>query len=140
MSIMSVSQRSAQIWSVLGLAARNRQILTYQMVGKLVGVPARGLGQLLEPIQSYCLLHNLPPLTILVVLEETGLPSTGFSAALASELPKKQLEVFAFDWIKHMAPKPDDLDQAVKERPSRGREDTESRRPMSEGWAEPRLS
>ncbi len=61
MSITSASKRAAQIWSVLGLAARNRQILTYQMLGKLIGVPARGLGYLLEPIQSYCLLNELPP-------------------------------------------------------------------------------
>ena len=98
-AIMSAPKRAAQIWAVLGLAARNRQILTYQMVGKLIGVPARGLGHLLEPIQSYCLLNDLPPLTILVVLEETALPSKGFSAASASELAKKQLEVFAFDWL-----------------------------------------
>ncbi len=120
MSIMSVPQRAAQIWSVLGLAARNRQILTYQMLGKLIGVPARGLGHLLEPIQSYCLINNLPPLTILVVLEETGLPSRGFSAASAGDLAKEQLDVFALDWIEHGAPKPEELEQAVKERPSRG--------------------
>ncbi len=120
MSIMSASERAAQIWSVLGLAAHNRQILTYQMLGKLIGVPARGLGHLLEPIQSYCLLNKLPPLTILVVLEGTGLPSSGFSAASAGELARKQLEVFAFDWIEHGAPKPNELEQAVKELPSRG--------------------
>ncbi len=119
MSIMSAFERATQIWAVLGLAARNRQILTYQMVGKLIGVPARGLGHLLEPIQSFCLLNKLPPLTILVVLEETGLPSSGFSAASAGELAKKQLEVFAFDWIEHGAPKPKELEQAVKELPSR---------------------
>ena len=120
MSIMSAPQRAAQIWSVLGLAARNRQILTYRMVGKLIGVPARGLGHLLEPIQSYCLLNKLPPLTILVVLGDSGMPSTGFSAAPASDLARKQLEVFAYDWIEHGAPRPDELEQAVKELPSRG--------------------
>ena len=126
MSIMSASVRAAQIWSVLGLAARNRQILTYSMLGKLIGVPARGLGHLLEPIQSYCLINKLPPLTILVVLEETGLPSSGFSAATAGELAKKQLDVFAFDWLEHGAPTPDELERAVKERPSRGTDNTDS--------------
>jgi len=90
------------------------------MVGKLIGVPARGLGHLLEPIQSYCLLNDLPPLTILVVLEDTGLPSKGFSAASAGELAKKQLEVFAFDWFEHGAPKPDELEKAAIDLPSRG--------------------
>src|SRR6267378_7828397 len=71
MAIMSAGERAAQIWAVLALAARNRQILTYEIVGRLIGVPARGLGHLLEPIQSYCLVKGLPPLTILVVQEGT---------------------------------------------------------------------
>ncbi len=115
MAIMSAAERAAQIWAVLGLAARNRQILTYKMVGRLIGVPAHGLGQLLEPIQSFCLLNQLPPLTILVVLEKTGLPSTGFSGAPADELARQQLDVFAFDWIEHGAPTPDELAQAADE-------------------------
>ena len=76
MSIMKATERASQIWAVLALAARNRQILTYEIVGRLIGVPARGLGHLLEPIQSYCLLKDLPPLTILVVQETTGLPGS----------------------------------------------------------------
>lgn len=120
MAIMSAAERAAQIWPALALAARNRQILTYEIVGRLIGVPARGLGHLLEPIQSYCLLKDLPPLTILVVQEGTGLPGAGFSAASADELSKKQLEVFGFDWLQHGAPTPDQLASAVQERPSRG--------------------
>ena len=41
MAIMSAGERAAQIWAVLALAARNRQILTYEIVGRLIGVPAR---------------------------------------------------------------------------------------------------
>lgn len=120
MSIMTASERASQIWGVLGLAARNRQILTYEMVGRLIGVPARGLGHLLEPIQSYCLTNGLPPLTILVVQEATGLPGPGFSAANAGEYARKQLDVFAFDWMEHGAPTPEALGRAASERPSRG--------------------
>ena len=122
MPIMSVPERAAQIWSVLALAARNRQILTYRMVGRLVGVPARGLGPLLEPIQSYCLLRRIPPLTILVVKEETGVPGSGFSAASAEQFGKSQLDVFEYDWIAHGAPRPTDLEKAVKTRPSRAKQ------------------
>ena len=119
MAIMNAPERAAQIWAVLALAARNRQILTYEMVGKLIGVPARGLGHLLEPIQSYCLLKSLPPLTIIVVQEGTGFPGSGFSAASANEFSKKQLEVFDFDWLDHGAPTPAQLETAAKEKPSR---------------------
>jgi|SRR6266511_4625313 len=120
MAIMSAAERAAQIWSVLALAAHNRQILTYEIVGRLIGVPARGLGHLLEPIQSYCLVNKFPPLTILVVQEGTGIPGSGFTAASANEFSKKQLEVFAFDWLDHGAPTPEDLANAAAERPSRG--------------------
>ncbi len=118
MAIMSTGERAAQIWAVLALAARNRQILTYEIVGRLIGVPARGLGQLLEPIQSYCLVKDLPPLTILVVQEGTGIPGSGFSAASANEFSKKQLDVFG--WLDHGAPTPEELSAAVTRRPSRG--------------------
>ena len=120
MAIMSAGERAAQIWAVLALAARNRQILTYEIVGRLIGVPARGLGHLLEPIQSYCLVKDLPPLTILVVQEGTGTPGSGFSAASANEFSKKQLDVFGFDWLDQGAPTPEELSAAVTQRPSRG--------------------
>jgi hypothetical protein len=113
---MRASERAAQIWAVLALAARNRQVLTYPLVSKLIGVPHAGLGQLLEPIQSYCLIHNLPPLTILVVSSESGLPGLGFIAA--KDIPKNQQDVFNFDWLAHGAPSPEILANAVERRPS----------------------
>ena len=113
---MRTHERAAQIWSVLALAARNRQVLSYGLVSKLIGVPQAGLGQLLEPIQSYCLLHNLPPLTILVVSEQTGMPGAGFIAA--NDIPSTQQQVFAFDWLGHGAPQPERLADAVAKRPS----------------------
>jgi hypothetical protein len=73
---------------------------------------------MLEPIQSYCLLKKLPPLTALVVSDSTGLPGTGFIAA--AEIPKALVDVFAYDWLKHGAPKPEEFAAAVAERPSNG--------------------
>src|SRR5438309_9559373 len=102
---MTIYERAAQIWPALALAARNRQVLTYDIVGRLIGVPRQGLGRLLEPIQSYCLLNRLPPLTILVVGEETGIPGIGFIAA--QNIPRTQVEVFAFDWLEPGAPTPE---------------------------------
>jgi hypothetical protein len=115
---MTIPERAAQIWAVLALAARNRQVLTYDIVSNLVGIPRQGLGKPLEPIQSYCLLKKLPPLTILVVSEDTGLPSSGFTAA--EDIPKTQLGVFKHDWLKGGPPTPEQLEQAVKELPSNG--------------------
>lgn len=115
---MTTSERAAQIWSVLALAARNRQILTYNMIAKLTGIAQVGLGQCLEPIQSYCLLRKLPPLSILVVREKSGLPGVGFIAA--QDIPTAQQEVFSFDWLDHGGPSSDDFERAVRERPSDG--------------------
>jgi hypothetical protein len=115
---MSVNDRAAQIWSVLSLAAHNRQVLTYDMVAKLTGIARMGLGQCLEPIQSYCLVHDLQPLTILVVSEKTGMPGVGFIAA--QDIPRAQQEVFKYDWLAHGGPTPERFEQAVRERPSNG--------------------
>ena len=42
---MTQYERAAQIWSVLAWSATNRQELTYDITGRLIGVPARGLGR-----------------------------------------------------------------------------------------------
>lgn len=113
---MNASERAAQIWPVLALAARNRQVLTYGILGGLIGVPTAGLGQLLEPIQSYCLLNQLPPLTILVVSKDTGLPGSGFVAV--SDIPRHQSRVFEHDWLAAAHPTPEQLAAAMRELPS----------------------
>jgi hypothetical protein len=115
---MNASERAAQIWSVLAWAARNRQVLTYDIIGRLIGMPRPAIGRMLEPIQSYCLVHGLPPLSILVVSEQTGLPGGGFVAA--SDIPATQQQVFVFDWIHHGCPASEDFHDAVTKRPSNG--------------------
>ena len=98
----------------------NRQMLTYGILSKLIGVPTAGLGQLLEPIQSYCLLEGLPPLTILVVQKESGLPGVGFTGANAAEYGKAYMEVYNEDWLGHGNPQPEKLEEAVLKQPSNG--------------------
>ncbi len=123
MAIMSVAERAAQIWPVLALAATHRQVLTYSILGRLIGVPARGLGHMLEPIQAYCVEKQLPPLTIIVVLEETGLPGSGFTAESSAALfAKRQMEVFQFEWLGHAAPTPEALAAAAEGHSSIGEE------------------
>jgi len=117
---MTRSERACQIWGVLAWAARNRQSLTYASLSKLIGVPATGLGKLLEPIQSFCILKRLPPLTILVVQVSTGLPGSGFTAASVSEYAKAHMKVFRFDWLEYGNPGPEKLEEAVQRRPSNG--------------------
>ncbi len=127
---MTQYERAAQIWSVLVWAATNRQELTYDIVGRLIGVPRQGLGRLLEPIQSYCLVQQLPPLTLLVVSEVNGQPSPGFTAT--QEIPQERQQVFGFNWLDHPAPTPELLEQAVQQQPSNGVAATANQAPLAQ--------
>lgn len=115
---MTAPERASQIWPVLLLAAKNRQILNYELLSDLIGVPRAGLGQLLEPIQSYCLLNGLPALTVLVVSNKTGLPGPGFVAA--KDIPATLMKVFKKDAKEWPKPTPKELADAVRKRPSNG--------------------
>ena len=45
---MKNPERATQVWSVLALAATNRQLLTYEQVGSLTGIAQVGLGEFLH--------------------------------------------------------------------------------------------
>ncbi len=109
---MNIYQRAAQFWAVLALAASNRQILTYKMLSSLVGMPMAALGGMLEPIQTFCQKKKLPPLTVLVVQQESGLPGIGFIAA--ADIPRAQADVFNYDWISFGSPNPENIKGIVE--------------------------
>lgn len=115
---MSRFDQTACIWPLLVFAAENRRVLTYDLLGRLIGVREHDLGPLLEPIQSYCILKGRPPLTSIVVNARSGLPGEGFIAA--SNLPQAQAETFLFDWLAYPAPSRDDYREAVRKLPSLG--------------------
>jgi hypothetical protein len=71
--------------------------LNYDIIRQATGLVRPSIGQMLAPIQDYCLKRKLPPLTILVVSESTGLPGSGFIAA--QDIPKAQQAVFKYDWL-----------------------------------------
>jgi putative restriction endonuclease len=99
---MTQHERAVQLWSILVLAARNRQILTYDLVSQLSGLPRHTIGQRLAPVQDYCVACKLPPLTVLVVSEDTGMPGDGFIAA--ADIPAAQAKVFSHNWFGKAAP------------------------------------
>lgn len=118
---MKLHERAWQVWPVLTSAARNRQILTYELLGRLTGMHAAGLGAVLEHVQSYCLLKKLPPLSAIVVSKETGLPSPGFVAT--KDVPRAFNEVFGHDWLSAACPTPVELSESVRVLPSNGQLD-----------------
>lgn len=94
--------------------------LTYKRLGELIGAGPMSLGGWLEPIQSYCLLKELPPLTVLVVRDSDGMPGSGFVAAEPMAVPEAQTRVFRHDWSSSPPPKTEAFAQALRERPSNG--------------------
>jgi len=74
---MNNEQRSIQIWSILVMAATNKQILTYEIIKALTGLHLPAIGRALFPIQYYCESKSLPRLTVLVVRKNTGMPGDG---------------------------------------------------------------
>ncbi len=104
---VNVNQRAMQMWAILVLAARNRQILSYGLLAKAVGAPPVAIGGFLEPVQRYCMARTLPPLTALVVNVEDGIPGDGFIGA--KDVPAAQMQVFAYDWLAERAPSADDF-------------------------------
>lgn len=117
---MTREERAIQIWPLLTFAASLRMTLTYRRLGELIGAGPMSLGGWLEPIQSYCLVKDLPPLTVLVVRDSDGMPGSGFVAAEATAVPEAQTTVFRFDWTSMPPPKPNELARALVERPSNG--------------------
>ncbi len=116
---MNRFQRAFQIWPLLALCAHLRRTLSYQELGSLIGVPPAGLGQLLEPIQSYCLKKRYPALSSLVVGGETGIPGAGFIAA--KDTPGEHSRVFNFDWMSKAPPTPEKLEKATMALPTNGK-------------------
>jgi hypothetical protein len=114
---MTRSGRAQQLWSLLVLAAASRQILTYDIVAKASGVVRPSIGDFLRPIQQYCTERGLPPLTALVVSEQTGLPGEGFIAA--ADVPSAQMRVFQHRWLDAVAPTSEQLEDAYSRAPQK---------------------
>ena len=100
---MTREQRAQQLWSILVLAARNRQVLTYSIVGTACGVPPPSLGDFLRPVQQYCTENNLPPLTAIIVSEKSGVPGGGCLVD-SQDLPRAYIAIFEKDWPTVTAP------------------------------------
>lgn len=95
---MSKYQRALQIWSLLICAARDRKSYTYGEVANILGMKGAGvLGSFLGPIMFYCEEKSLPPLTVLVINKQTGLPGEGLTTL--ENVNRDRETVFAYNWF-----------------------------------------
>ncbi|WP_197498805.1 hypothetical protein [Halodesulfovibrio spirochaetisodalis] len=112
---MTKYQRALQIWSILICAAKDRKTYTYGGVADILGFEGAGvMGGMLGPIMRYCDENDLPPLTVLVVNQETGLPSSGLITVTKKNMHQRREEVFNFDWFGEEPPQTEDFERADK--------------------------
>src|SRR5260221_10567053 len=102
---MTTNDRLAQLWALLVESAHAQKVLTYELLGQMIGVPEQAIGCFLRPIQDYCNFHNLPPLTSLAL---TGATVSQESNATGDPFGERA-RVYFFDWFSRKSPTPDEL-------------------------------
>jgi hypothetical protein len=59
-------------------SGRTQQLLSYNQIHRLTGMPQVAVGKMLSPTEEYCKLNRLPPLTSIVVNENEWVTGCGF--------------------------------------------------------------
>lgn|ERR1043166_3076449 len=106
--------RARQIYLILIGCAHRRETTTYSALAHLIGYgdAQHVMGDRLAPIMYWCQQNDLPPLTNIVVREDTGLPGLGLAGPDA--LPAAQQRVFRFDWYGVVPPTVEELREALR--------------------------
>lgn len=103
--------RALQLYQILIGLAHNRQTMTYGQLADLVGFKGAGVfAAKLGHIMYWCVQENLPPLTVLIVNQDTGLPGDGLTSA--DDLHRQREEVFGTLWYRIVPPSPEELEAA----------------------------
>ena len=111
-SIRTREARAMQLWQILIGLAHNRQTITYKQLSALLHYRGAGVfAQLLDPIMMYCKKNDLPPLTVLVVNEATGMPGTGLCTI--QDLNEDREKVFRHDWYGIYPPSEQEFREAI---------------------------
>ncbi|WP_155400025.1 hypothetical protein [Moraxella bovoculi] len=107
--------RALQAWQILISTAMNRQTHTYKtLFQSMYEKPAQGvLAHILGHIAYFCNKYDLPPLTVLVVNEKTGLPDEGI--LFDGDLQSIREKVYAFNWYDVYPPSENELKEIYVE-------------------------
>ena len=104
----TLPKRATQIWQALVSKAHNRQTMAYSHLAEMLGYGGSGtLGRQLGHIMFFCAQNQLPPLTVLVVNSETGLPGEGFQHG--SEIHVLKENVYSYNWFNLVPPSEQDF-------------------------------
>jgi len=98
----SEPQYALRSYLVLVGLARTRSTITYEDLSDIIHRGgAHMMANALRPLRDWCRNNDLPPLTVLVVNKNTGLPGEGVEVA---NVPKAFADVYAHDWFEHLPP------------------------------------
>ena len=104
--------RASQIWQILVSKAYNRQTVTYGELMKILGYKGAGVfGDTLAHINYYCKQNDLPPLTVIVVDQETGLPDF----PVDKDMNRARENVYRYPWYNLVPPTFVELESAFKD-------------------------
>ncbi len=104
--------RALQIWQILiGCAARRETVIYEELARKMGHGQPKVLAKQLGHVLYYCEQHGLPPLTVLVVNKNTGLPGEGFPGS-EPQRGRVRERVFQFDWYGVYPPTAEDFQKA----------------------------
>jgi len=99
--------RAVQAWAILIGKAHNRQTLTLTALAQLMHVAdPSSVVYILGHIMLLCRENKLPPLTLLVVNDTTGMPVVGRSSV---DYHVEREAVYNHDWYAHWPPSSEDL-------------------------------
>ena len=101
---MTNAQRAMQFWPVLVLAARTQQVLGYDTMEKMTGLPRWTMTRPLGKILAYCQQNELPLLTSIVLEQGTGKPADPSFNVPTLDLAAEHRRVFIFDWLRNGCP------------------------------------
>ncbi|MCI0366700.1 MAG: hypothetical protein L0219_22785 [Phycisphaerales bacterium] len=104
--------RALQAWQYLIAKASNRQIARYDDLRELMEyTDNRPLTSALSCLMWYCEQNALPPLTIIVV-NQSGVPGPGFTAARLEDYHRSREDVFNYPWYRMVPPTVAELREA----------------------------
>jgi len=109
--------RALQIWQILICKASQRQTVTYGELARMLGFGGAGvMGGMLHPLMCYCAENGLPPLTVLVVNQDTGLPGEGLTS-VRTNLHAECERVYQYNWFAIHPPTIEELEQIAHKTP-----------------------
>ena len=105
-------ERARLVWQALVACAAERKTLTYGLLADMLETHPRALIGPLEFVMQYCSGRGLPPLTVLVVNQETGIPGSGLTTV--EDLAKDREKVFGVNWRVLLPPTEDDFKEEAE--------------------------